>query len=728
LGRKSQNYGGGWQAVSYVLKMGWRVGPRYLWKSMRSRNACKTCALGMGGQMGGMRNEQGRFPEVCKKSVQAMISDMQGAIKNQFFARYSLQQLQAFTPRELETSGRIGTPLYLAGGAGHYQPISWEQAFEKIAAKLKVTKPERSFFYFSGRSSNEAGFLLQLFARLFGTNHVNNCSFYCHQASGVGLGETLGTSTATITLEDLEHCDLFFLIGANPSSNHPRLMTMLKDLRRRGGHVIVINPLREKGLENFRVPSDPRSMVFGSKIASHYLQIKAGGDIALMHGIAKVLLEKQAVAFDFIANATEGWNDFRQLVEAESWDEIEKHAGVSRADIVHVADHYIRAKNVVFGWCMGITHHEHGVANVQTIVNLALMRGMVGRPHAGLLPIRGHSNVQGMGSMNVSPQLKAEVFKRIEALGCSLPTFTGYDTMACMEAAARREMDFGFCLGGNLFGSNPDANFAESAMRNLGMAVYLSTTLNTGHVRGLAKETLILPVYARDEDPQKTTQESMFNYVRLSDGGDERHPGLKTEVEIISEIAARVLGDLGIVNWTEMRNHRNIRQLIAQIIPGFEPLKAIDDTKKEFQIAGRTFQSAKFPTGSGKAKFTSHKIPIIPGTAATMNLITLRSEGQFNTVVYEDFDLYRGQERRDVILMNRRDMDRLQLKRDQKVKVKSEIGEMANILVREFDISEGSVAMYYPEVNRIVGRRVDPKSKTPAFKSMPVEILSNFSS
>jgi len=360
---------------------------------MRSRNACKTCALGMGGQLGGMRNEAGHWPEVCKKSLQAMVADMQAGLRPDFFRRYGLAELRTLSPRQLEWCGRLTEPLYAGPGDTHYRVIGWDEALDVAAGQLRDNPPEHNFFYASGRSSNEAGFLLQLFARLHGTNYVHNCSYYCHQASGVGLGASLGTGTATVTLADVEGTDLFVLVGANPASNHPRLMRTLMTIRRRGGHVLVINPVREVGLVNFRVPSDWRSLLFGSPIASQYVQPHIGGDIALLTGVAKALLERGATDATFIRDATEGFEAFADHVRATPWQSVERDSGVDRATVERVADLYATARSAVFGWAMGVTHHAHGVGNVQSIVNLALLRGMVGRPHAGLLPIRGHSNV-----------------------------------------------------------------------------------------------------------------------------------------------------------------------------------------------------------------------------------------------------------------------------------------------------------------------------------------------
>jgi len=716
--------GGGWSAIAYTLRTANRVGWMPLWRAMRSRNACKTCALGMGGQLGGMVNEAGHFPEFCKKSLQAMAADMQDGITPDFFSRYSIAQLRAFSPRELESCGRLVDPLYAAPGDTHYRTIPWDEALDRLAAGLTASGPERTFFYASGRSSNEAGFLLQLFARLFGTNAVNNCSYYCHQASGVGLSSSLGTGTATVQLEDLEHSDLYVLMGGNPASNHPRLMRSLMAMRRRGGHVIVINPMKEPGLVNFRVPSDPRSLLFGTEIASVYVQPHIGGDLALLTGVAKRVLERGGHDTAFIDAHTEGFDEFRQRVEATAWHEIEAASGVSRETIDRVADMYLSARHVVFGWTMGITHHLHGVENVQAIANLALLRGMLGRPHAGLMPIRGHSNVQGMGTVGVTPQLKQAALERFERrLGVQPPRARGLDTMASIEACARGEIRAAVCLGGNLFGSNPDAAFAAGAIGRLDLIAYLSTTLNTGHAWGTAKETLVLPVLPRDEEPQPTTQESMFSYVRLSDGGPARYAGPRSEVSVLAALARRVLGEGGPVNWHELERHQQIRALIAELVPGLEAMAEIDRTRHEFHIPGRRLDAPTFPTASGKACFHA---AALPGARALednqLRLMTIRSEGQFNTVVYEDEDLYRGQERRDVVLMNPDDMARLGLEADQRVVVRSAVGAMRGI-ARPFDIRAGNAAMYYPEANVLVPRDVDPRSRTPAFKAIIVDVL-----
>ena len=723
--RKVKN-GGGWAAIRYTFSKAKEAGGLLkLWKAMRSKNACKTCALGMGGQSGGMVNEQGSFPEVCKKSLQAMVSDMQSAILPTFWDEHSLEELQRWTPRELEYAGRLIQPLLYTRGEDKYQPITWQDAYERIVAKLGSLEPDQTFWYFSGRSSNEAGFLLQLLARVYGTNNVNNCSYYCHQASGVGLNKSLGTGTATVTLEDLDHADLAMIIGGNPASNHPRLMTSLNHLRRRGGKVVVINPVRELGMRRFRIPSDWRSMLFRSEIATHYVQPHIGGDLALLSGIAKATVESGAIDQSFLELRCNGLDDYIDWLTDLPWKELETKSGIDESEMREIAELYASSKSAIFGWTMGITHHRHGVDNVSSIVNLALLRGMVGRPGAGLMPIRGHSNVQGMGSIGVTPKLKKQIFDGLQNhFGVQLPTSPGMDTMACMDAAQSGKVKAAFCLGGNLYGSNPDATYAGGALSKLELLVTMSTTMNTGHVHALADETIVLPVLARDEEPQPTTQESMFNYVRLSDGGESRLPGPRSEVEVVAELGKRLFAasENSAVPWGEMQDTDRIREWIGSVVPGYGKISQIGQSKQEFQIDGRTFHQPSFGTSDGKASLHRYELPDLCGESDELRLMTVRSEGQFNTVVYEEEDLYRGQERRDLVLMHPDDLARLGLSDDQPVRVKNSVGSI-EVLARPYeDIRAGNVMMYFPEANVLVPRDLDPQSRTPAFKAVAVKI------
>jgi molybdopterin-dependent oxidoreductase alpha subunit len=532
----------------------------------------------------------------------------------------------------------------------------------------------------------------------------------------------------------MENADCVFLIGGNPASNHPRMMRTLMMVRRRGGKVIVINPLVETGLVNFSVPSDPWALVFGAEIASSYVQPYVGGDLALVYGLMKQLRELHAerprsddpiVDEDFLAAHCRGWPELAARLDALSWDEIVAKSGVAKGEIESMAEQYAASKRAVFAWTMGITHHLHGAATVQAIAALALMRRMVGRPGAGLQPIRGHSNIQGMGTVGVTPTLKQAIFDRLQRFyGVTLPTMKGYDTLECLDAADRGEMRFAVCLGGNLYGSSPDATYARRSMGKIDTVVYLSTSLNTGHAWGTGgEETIILPVLARDEEPEPSTQESMFSYIRLSDGGTPRHVGPRAEVEIIADLATRVLGEGGPVNWRDMSHTSTIRNAIAAIVPGLEQIAEIDNTKKEFSIPGRVLDRPAFPTADGKAALAVHDLPPAP---AGLTLMTIRSEGQFNTVVYEEEDLYRNQTRRDIVLIHPDDVRTYGLTDGGRCRIASTAGEMRGQIVSAFDqIRPGCVAMYYPESNVLVPKAADPLSRTPAYKSVAVTIAAD---
>lgn len=712
--------GGGPKKVLYTLATIARMGVGKAGKALTAKNACKACAYGMGGQRGGMTNELDEFPSVCNKSVQAQSTDIQPAIPHEIFA-HPIADLQELTGREMEHLGRLGTPLFKRAGSDRYEPVDWDFAIAHAAGKLKATDPKRSFFYSSGRSSNEAGFIFQLLARAYGTNNVNNCSYYCHQATSEGLATTIGKGTASVELEDLTGVDLIFVIGANPSSNHPRFIHMLKNCRERGGEVIVINPAKEPGLVKFAVPKSPSSMLKGgSEIASDYLQPRIGSDIALMKGIAKAVLEGGYEARDFLAAHTTGSEAFRADLDALGWDEITAACGIPRHEIAHIADRYGKAQHVVFAWGMGMTHHIHGVANVEAIANLAMLRGMVGKRYAGLLPLRGHSNVQGIGTIGVKPVLAKDVLAKMEAaFGVKFPEEKGFDTMACLKAAEAGQIDSAVIMGGNLWGATPDRAFASRAMEGIGFKLFLTTTLNMGHVHGLGDgEVLVLPVTARDEEWEPTTQESMFNYVRLSDGGIRRLDNVRPESWILGQIGQRLLPDSPI-DFAAFSGHSRVREAIAAIVPGMEQLADIDVAKQEFHIKHRVMHTPEFGTADGKGHFVVTPLPRLQREKLT--LATMRSEGQFNTIIYEEKDSYRGGAGRHAVFLNKDDMAAFGLSEGQAVTLASDTGRM-NAIATMFDLPRGSALAYYPEANVLVGTEVDPRSKTPAFKSVPVWI------
>ncbi len=713
--------GGGAKKVLYTLATARRIGLLDSAKALNANNTCKACGLGMGGQRGGMTNELDEYPSVCNKSLQAQSTDIQPPIPAEIFD-HPLSELRDLRAYDLEHLGRLGKPIFKAADSDRYTEVDWDWALARAAEKFNAADPDKTFFYSSGRSSNEAGFVLQLMARLYGTNNISNCSYYCHQATGVALESTVGTGTATVELADLGGCDLVFLIGANPASNHPRLLHKLIKLRRRGGRVVVINPLKEAGLVKFAAPRMASSMLKGGdEVASHYLQPRIGSDIALFKGIAKAVLEAGAEDAAFISTHTANFAELRSALAVETWQAIEHSCGIARETIFEIARVYAASKNTVFAWGMGMTHHRHGVDNIEWISNLALLRGMIGRPHAGLLPLRGHSNVQGIGTIGVKPVLPAQVFSNIEAAyQVKLPQTAGLHTLASLERAHAGGIEAALMMGGNLFSATPDSGWTATAFSRIPFKLFLTTTLNAGHLHGNdASESLILPVCARDEEPQPTTQESMFNYVRMSDGGIERIASVRSEVSILADLAGAIAGAGGF-DFSAFKKHGNVRKAIAAVIPGMEALADIDVAKREFYVAGRLRHTPEFKTGDGKARFA------LPEAAVTAQpefmLMTIRSEGQFNSIIYEEADSYRGVDSRWTVLMNRQDALERGINEGDAVDLATETGAMPAVKVRIFDIPQGNLAVYYPEANVLTGRGSDHRSHTPAFKSVPVAL------
>ncbi len=710
------NAAGGFPAIGYVMKKAWRTGEfTAILRKLKSKNTCKTCALGMGGQAGGMVNEAGHFPEVCKKSVQAQAADMQPGIDEAVFAANDLDALRGLTSSQAEDLGRLAFPIVRREGSDRFERISWEEALEIAGGALRKAAPDRTFWYASGRSGNESAFLMQLVARAYGSPNIHNCSFYCHNASSVALADIYGSGTASTTLADIAGADVVLLVGANPASNHPRLITQLIHLRRRGGKVIVVNPLSELGLRRFRLPSDVRSLTAGSQVSDLYLQPRIGGDIALFSALLKLVDWDD----DFVGQATQGSQDLRDHLDTLDVDELAEACGVPLDQIRQAAALLTGAQRGIFMWCMGLTHHEHGTDNIRALGNLALARGFLGKPGAGLMPIRGHSNVQGVGSMGVSPGLKeafaAELDRRFSI---AVPRDPGQDTYASMQAAHAGTIDVAVLVGGNLWGSNPDSAWAAQALQNIDVTISLTTKLNPGHFHGSGRTSVILPVLARDEEAQPTTQESMFNYVRLSSGGEPNIAGeLRSETDVLAALASQAMGD-DIFDWDTLRSHSTLREAIAAVVPGYAAIESIE-TDGEFQVAGRTFHDRRFATPDGKAHFHVVDLPErVPG----LQLMTIRSEGQFNTVVYDTEDLYRGNTSRDVVMINAVDAAVRGIREGDAVRVSSDAGSMT-VFAAIVDIARGALAMYYPEANQLVPARLDPESRTPAFKSVPVTLM-----
>jgi molybdopterin-dependent oxidoreductase alpha subunit len=708
-----------------------------LWQTLFHKSACLACAWGTGGQKGGFVNEDGENIQRCAKSVEAIASELQPAIPLQVFSDRTIHQLQQLDSQSTNNLGRLSHPLIKRAGEDRYQRIGWDDVYKIVTTALKQP-PERVASYSSGRSSNEAAFLLQLMMRALGSNHLADCSDLCHAASTVGLKQVFGSGTSMVSLERLKQADCVVLIGSNAPANHPRLMNELIELRDRGGKVIVVNPAIEVGLVKFGSPAFPvKSLLQGTEIASLYLQPIPGSDVALFVGIQKALIESNAIDLEYLRAHTDNWQEVVDRATATDWAQITTTCGITQPEIIAAAEIIATSSKVVFAWAMGVTQQLNGVENIHSIANTALLTGNAGKIGAGVMPIRGHSNVQGFGSMGVTVHLKAQIKVALERiLARPLNADRGYDTRSLIDAADAGKIDTLICLGGNLYAANPDSEQAKRALSQIQTIVYIATKPNIGHFHGLAdRDTLILPVFARFENPHATTVESGNNFVRLNNPGTCHlyDTEIISEVELLAEIAHRRHGDTPI-NWRKLQDPIYIRQLIAQTIPGYENIGSIDYTKAEFTISGRIFDTPQFPTANGKAQMFLTPLPklTLPPLSdfelplntrgLVLALGTGRSYSQHNTIVYQPGDKYRGMHHRNCILLNSEDAQSVGIDAHDLVTVKGDAGKLERVEVIYGKIRRGAAMMFYPEVNAIFTAQVDPQSGTPAFKRVPVAV------
>jgi molybdopterin-dependent oxidoreductase alpha subunit len=735
------NAGGGLPVIQYWIEKTLSPQGLQLWQTLNHKSACLSCAWGTGGQKGGFVNEAGEYLQRCAKSVEAIAAELQPGIKQDFFQKYNISELQQLTSQECDDLGRLSYPLILKSGSSHYQRISWEEVYQ-IATIAFQQLPKKIASYSSGRSANEAAYLLQLLMRSLGSNNLADCSDLCHAPSTIGLKKVFGSGTSMVSLEGLQHSDCLVLIGSNAPANHPRLMNELIQLRARGGKVIIINPQIEIGLVKFASPAFPIKSLLtgGSDISSLYLQPIPGSDVALFVGLQKSLIEQNLIKREYLASSTKNWQQIIDYAENISWDNITNTCGLSQEEITATAYLIGKSESVVFAWAMGITQQANGVDNVFSIANTALITGNAGKIGAGTMPIRGHSNVQGFGSMGVTVNLREEIKQALsKLLGKPVSETPGYHTRDLIAAAELGKINTLFCLGGNLYAANPDLQQAKQALSQIETIFYVATKPNLGHFHGLAKQqTLILPVFNRFENPHRTTTESGNNFVRLNDAGKSHlqpdNSDLISEVELITEIAHR-LHDENPINWRKLQDTVYVRELIAKTIPGYDKIGEIDQTQEEFTITGRIFEEPKFPTSDGKAQMFVTPLPqlSLPHKSAfgvdqnqsgiVLILGTGRSYGQHNTVVYRSEDKYRNMPHRHCILMNRLDIKKAGFQEHQRVTVKGNAGELENIEIICGAIREGVAFMFYPETNVLFKAEIDPKSGTPAYKRVPVFVL-----
>ena len=675
----------------------------------------------------------------------------------EFFAAHTVGELWNWSDFDLENEGRLTHPMVYDEATDRYLPISWDEALAKIGAAFRaLPHPDMAEFYTSGRASNEAAFLYQLFAREYGTNNFPDCSNMCHEATSVGLPESIGVGKGTVTLEDFDYSDAVFCIGHNPGTNHPRMLTTLREVSKRGAPIIVFNPLRERGLERFTSPQSPVEMLTLSStpIASTYYLVKVGGDIAVLKGMMKTLLALDAKSLaeggpgvldrDFIANHTIGIDALLADLDAISWDAIEEASGLSRWDIEFVGNIYAKAERVIINYGMGITQHRHGTGNVQQIANLLMLRGNIGRKGAGISPLRGHSNVQGDRTVGITEVPNDELLNGIaRVFGFDPPRNKGHNAIEAVEAIRDGRSKALVCLGGNLAVAMSDPQITFKAMRNLDLAVHIATKLNRSHLL-LAKQSFILPCLGRTEvdvqvaGPQSVSVEDSMSMVHASRGGlKPASEHLKSEPAIIAEMAIATLPDTR-VGWAELvSDYGKIRDCIEAVFPAFADFNARIKKPGGFRLHVAASER-EWLTPTKKANFL-----VYPGVDEdprvvdrnALTLTTIRSHDQYNTTIYGMNDRYRGiRGRRDVVFVNERDLARRGLKHGDLVDIaalpdagsKPGTREMHKLTAVAFNIAEGSIATYYPEANVLVALdHYDVKSGTPSYKSTQVVIRAS---
>jgi len=660
-----------------------------------------------------------------------------------FFADWSLGDLANKSDHWLGKQGRITHPMVLARGATHYEPISWEAAFALIASELNsLNHPNEAVFYTSGRTSNEAAFLYQLFVRQFGTNNLPDCSNMCHESSGSALSETIGAGKGTVTLEDFDLAQAIFVIGQNPGTNHPRMLTALERAKRNGCKLIHINPLPEAGMTNFKHPQEVLAWVGeGTPLADLFLQVRINGDVALLKGIMKEVLAAEELdpgsVLDrkFIEQYTAGFQEFAEALKWIAWEDIVEQSGISRAEIKAAATLFIESERTIFCWAMGLTQHKNAVANIQEIVNLMLLRGQVGKPGAGFCPVRGHSNVQGDRTMGIWERPTGAFLDKLGSeFGFEPPREHGLDTVDAIQAMHDGRAKVFFALGGNFLSATPDTEYTAQALRNCRLTAHVSTKLNRGHLI-TGEQALILPCLGRTETDvqagraQFVTTENSMAVVQASRGFlPPASHDLLSEPAIVAGLARATLGGRSTVDWEGLlANYDGIREHIERVVPGFENYNQRVRRPGGFYLPSAPRERV-FRTPSGKATFTVHELTRHELAAGQFLMMTIRSHDQFNTSIYGLDDRYRGiYGGRRVVLLNPEDIAAAGLAAGDRVDLTSHFeGEQRvarRFAVVPYSIPRRCAATYFPETNVLVAvRSVAEKSNTPASKSVVISI------
>ncbi|MBE3638859.1 FdhF/YdeP family oxidoreductase [Mangrovicoccus algicola] len=751
---KPSSAAGGWGALKSVGRhlMGSRAPLSGAQTMLRANQPdgfdCPGCAWG--------DPEHGSSFEFCENGVKAVAWEAtRDRVTPEFFAAHTVTELRGWSDHDLEYQGRLTHPLRYDAATDRYLPVDWDTAFGEIGAALKaLPHPDAAEFYTSGRASNEAAFLYQAFVRLFGTNNFPDCSNMCHEASGVALSAAIGIGKGTVLLEDFELADAIFVVGQNPGTNHPRMLADLRRATARGARVVAVNPLKEKGLKRFADPQDKLEMIQGGSrpTSTDFLCPRLGGDMALFRGMAKLVFaaEDRAQAegrppvldHAFIAAHTEGLADWRAEVEATGWSEIEAQSGLSRDEIAHAAGIYMEADRVILTWAMGITQHRHSVATIREMTNLMFLRGNIGRPGAGLCPVRGHSNVQGDRTVGINEKPAAAFLDAMEReLGVPMPRAPGHNVLGAIGAMLDGSAKAFVALGGNFARATPDSALIAAAMMRLDLTVNIATKLNHGHLLP-GRASYILPCLGRTEidrnaagDRQIVSVEDSMGMVHGSGGINlPAAPGLRSEIAIVAGIAAATVGSQ-VLDWDALaQDHDAIRDMIARVLPDFGDFNTTLRRPRGFRLRNRAAERI-WTTPSGRAVFDARPLPEATewqqaaGQAGTFVLQTFRSHDQYNTTIYGMDDRYRGvfRERR-VVFMHPGDIARLGLEPGARVTLRGLHEDGVERVVEGFrlvshDIPTGCIAGYYPELNALVPHGLfGEQSHTPVSKSVLVRV------
>ncbi|OBI64974.1 hypothetical protein A5667_28045 [Mycolicibacterium fortuitum] len=686
-----------------------------------------------------------KLAEFCENGAKAVAEEAtKRVVTPEFFARHTIAELETKPEYWLSQQGRLTQPMVLAPGDSHYRPIEWDDAYRLIAEHLNaLASPDEALFYTSGRTSNEAAFLYQLMVRSFGTNNLPDCSNMCHESSGTALTESIGIGKGSVTVDDVTKADLILIAGQNPGTNHPRMLSVLEKAKANGAKIVAINPLPEAGLIRFKDPQKVHGVVgHGIPIADEFVQIRLGGDMALFAGLGRLLLEAEDAApgtvldREFIEAHCAGFDEYARQTRAVDLATVTEASGIDETQLRRVADMLIASQRTVICWAMGLTQHRHAVATIGEATNLLFMRGMIGKPGAGVCPVRGHSNVQGDRTMGIWEKMPEKFLDALDhRFGISSPRKHGYDTVDAIRAMRDGRAGVFIGMGGNFVSATPDTEVTEAALRSCALTVQISTKLNRSHVVH-GRTALILPTLGRtDKDfqaagKQMVSVEDSMSMVHLSRGSltpPSEH--LRSEVAIVCQLARELLGPEHPVPWEEFNaDYDRVRDAIADVVPGCEDYNRKVRQPDGFQLPHPPRDSREFRTTTGKANFSVHPLEWVPVPEGRLVLQTLRSHDQYNTTIYGLDDRYRGVKGgRRVVFINPADLEAMGLKAGDRVDLVSEFDgqerRAKDFLIVEYSTPRGNAAAYYPETNPLVPLdHTARKSNTPVSKAVVIRL------